>query len=95
MNNKIWKGFDNGPFTGMILIDLQKGFDTIEHDILLGKLKKISFCDDTINWFHSYLTDRTFLVSIENKNSSISKILCGVPEGQFLAFFFLRYMSMI
>ena len=68
------KGFDNGLFTGMILIDLQKVVDTIDHNILLEKLKAIGFCKDTVNWFHSYLTDRTFLVSIENKYSGMWKI---------------------
>ena len=76
LNEKILKGFNNGLFTGMILIDLQKAFDTIDHNILLEKLKAIGFCDDTGNWFHSYLTDRAFLVSIENKYSSISTISC-------------------
>ena len=81
LNDKILRGFDNGLFTGVILIDLQKAFDTIDHNILLEKLKAIGFCDDTVNWFLSYLTDRTFLVSIENKYSSISKISCNVPQG--------------
>ena len=35
LNHKILKVFDNGVFTGMILIDLQKAFDTIDHNILL------------------------------------------------------------
>ena len=78
-NNKILKGFHNGLFTGMVLIDLQKAFDMIDHNIHLEKLKAIGFCDDTVNWFHSYLTDQAFLVSIENKYSSISKISRGVP----------------
>ena len=34
LNDKILKGFDDGLVTGMILIDLQKAFDTISHDIL-------------------------------------------------------------
>ena len=68
----------------MILIDLQKAFDMIDHNILLEKLKAIGFCDDTVNWFHSYLADREFLVSIENEYSSISKISCGVPQGSIL-----------
>ena len=94
LNDKILKGFDNGLFTGMILIDLQKAFDTIDHNILLEKLKAIGFCDDTVNWFHSYLTDRAFLVSIENKYSSISKILCGVPQGSILSpLLFLIYIN--
>ena len=35
LNNKIATGFESGLFTGIILIDLQKGFDTINHDILI------------------------------------------------------------
>ena len=94
LNNKILKGSDNGIFTGMIIIDLQKAFDTIDHNILLEKLKAIGFCDDTVNWFHSYLTDRAFLVSIENKYSSISKISCGVPQGSILGpLLFLIYVN--
>ena len=65
----------------MTLIYLRKAFDTINHNILLHKLKAIGFCYDTFNWFHSYLTDREFLVSIENKHSSILKISCGGPQG--------------
>ena len=61
LNDKILKGFDNDLFTGMILMDLQKAFDTINHNILLKKLKAIGYCDDTANCFHSYLTDRAFL----------------------------------
>ena len=37
LNNKITAGFESGLFTGMILIDLQKAFDTINHDILIKK----------------------------------------------------------
>ena len=84
LNGKILKGFDNGIFTGMILIDIQKAFDTMDDNILLQKLKAIGFCVDTVNWFRSYLTDQAFLVRIENKYSSISKILCGVPQGSIL-----------
>ena len=88
------KGFDNGLFTGMVLIDLQKALDTIDHNIHLEKLKAIGFCDDTVNWFHTYLTDQAFLVSIENKYSSISKISCGVPQGSILGpLLFLIYVS--
>ena len=65
------KGFNNDL---MILTELQKMFDTIHYNILLKKLKVIGFCDGTANWLHSYLTDRRFLVSNENKYSGISKI---------------------
>ena len=38
LNDKVLEGFDQGLITGMILIDLRKAFDTINHDTLLQKL---------------------------------------------------------
>ena len=80
-NDKILKGFDDGLVTGMILIDLQKAFDTINHDILLKNLSIIGFSDHTIKWFQSYLSNRKFTVNLENSFSEVSNISCGVPQG--------------
>ena len=55
---KILKGFDEGLLTGMILIDLQKAFDTIDHGVLFKKMKYLGFTNKTISWFRSYLKDR-------------------------------------
>ena len=49
LNDKILKDFDRGMMTGMILIDLQKAFDTIDHDMLLQKLYAIGFSKRTVN----------------------------------------------
>ena len=54
LTDKILKRFDESLLTGMILIDLQKGFDTIDHEILLQKLKAIRFSKGTTQWFRSY-----------------------------------------
>ena len=51
LNDKILKGFDQGLRTGIILIDLQKAFYTIDHDILLQKLYAIGFSKHSVNWF--------------------------------------------
>ena len=48
----------------MILINLQKIFDTINHEILLDKLHAIGFSEKTVAWFKSYLSDRAFKVNI-------------------------------
>ena len=51
LNDKISKSFDNCLLTSIILIGPQKTFDIIDHNILLEKLKAISFCDNTVNSF--------------------------------------------
>ena len=55
----------------MILIDFQKAFDTIDHEILLQKLKTIRFSKGTMQWFRSYLPERIFLVKILKVSSQI------------------------
>ena len=44
----------------MILIELQKAFDTINHEILLDKLLPIGFSKNTISWYEAYLVERHF-----------------------------------
>ena len=45
---------DKGNFTGMVLLDLQKAFDTVDHTILLNKLKWLGADVLTVQWFRSY-----------------------------------------
>ena len=70
--------------TDMILIDLQKAFDTIDHDVLLQKLYAVDFSKHTVNWFQSYLSNRSFLVNLENSFSQPASVSCGVPQGSIL-----------
>ena len=82
--DKIQTGFDSGLSTVMILIDLQKAFDAINHNILLKKLSSIGFSPQSITWFGSYLSNRRFQISIKNNYSSVANINCGVPQGSIL-----------
>ena len=94
LTDKILTGFDSGPLTGMILIDLQKAFDTINHNILLRKMSALRFSDRSINWFQSYLSNRSFRVNVQAKYSCIAKIDCGVPQGSILGpLLFLLYVN--
>ena len=94
LTDNVLKGFDRGLLTEMILTDQQKAFDTIDHKILLQKLKAIKFSESTIKWFKSYLSEGIFLVNIENKLSDFGKIYCGVPQGSILGpLLFLIYVK--
>ena len=84
LTDKILKGFDEGLLTGMILIDLQKAFDTIDYEILLQKLKAIKFSENTLKWFESYLSESIFLVNIEKKLSGFERFLAGYHRGLFV-----------
>ena len=84
LHDKILKGFDKSLMTGTMLIDLQKAFDTIDHDILLKRLSAIGFSNHTIGWFKSYLSNRLFRVNLGNCYSDPSNITGGVPQGSIL-----------
>ena len=94
LTDKILTGFDSGLLTGMILIDLQKAFDTINHDLLLKKMSLAGSSFQTITWFESYLSNRRFQVNIKNKCSNVANINCGVPQGSILGpLLFLLYVN--
>jgi len=78
----------------MILIDLQKAFDTINHDILINKMKYLSFSEEVTLWFKSYLANRKFKVHIKKTFSEPGNLLCGVPQGSILGpLLFLLYIN--
>ena len=92
--DKILKGFDEGLLTRMILIDLQKAFDTINHEILLKKLEAIGFSDKCIRWLRSYLYERIFFIEIEKQLSDFGKASCGVHQVSILRpLLFLIYVN--
>ena len=77
-----------------IFIDLQKAFDTVNHEILLLKLEYYGFRGIVNDWFKSYLSDRKQYVSVNGFNSSDQTITCGVPQGSTLGpLLFLIYLN--
>ena len=81
LSDKIQNGLVESKFTGMILIDLQKAFDTIDREILLLKMKYLGFAESTINWFRSYLEERTFLVDVNGVLSNPGNLALRCSSG--------------
>jgi hypothetical protein len=80
----ILNNMDNGFATGVIFLDLKKAFDTVDHDILLDKLKKYGVDGNELLWFKSYLSKRSQVVNINSSLSEFEHINIGVPQGSIL-----------
>ena len=84
LTDMILNGTENGKHTGMILVDLQKAFDTLDRNILFDKMKCTDFSDKTLKWFHSYLTNRVIFVPLGAVFLKAGTISCGVSQGSIL-----------
>ena len=71
-------------------MDLSKAFDTLNHEILLRKLHYYGISDIALNWFRSYITNRSHYVELKYTLSDQKLIETGVPQGPLL---FLIYMN--
>ena len=77
--------FYKGNISVLALLDFSSTFDTIDHPILVHRLHAdIRFTDAVLQWFSSYLTDRTHHVSLSNHCSAYATIYSGVPQGSVL-----------
>ena len=67
-----------------IVLDLKKAFDCVSHDILLEKLKKFGIQDTVLDWFTSYLSNRTQFTEISGVKSTNRAINISVFQGSIL-----------
>ena len=77
-----------------IFTDLQKVFDTVDHEIILAKLNHYGIRGVSNNWFRSFLSDRQQFVSINGYDSGLTKLNCGVSQRSVLGpLLFLLYIN--
>ena len=92
LQDSIRMEISKGKYVGMVLMDLQKAFDTADHDILLDKLDAMGF--DHNEWFKSYLRGRKQMVVVNDVSSETGTVTCGVPQGSILGpLLFLCYVN--
>ena len=81
MLEKWQKAVDKGEYVSALFMDLSKAFDTINHDLLLAKLKTCGFSLNAVKLMLSYSKNRKQQVQINNKFSSENIVIAGVPQG--------------
>ena len=84
LNTDIIESFEDKDITMATFLDLSKAFDTIDHTILIEKLRRYGIRGIALNWFKSYLTNRSHFVKYKNYSSAPSDMICGVPQGSVL-----------
>lgn len=85
ITEKISKNFNLRRSTGMVLLDIEKAFDSVWHNALVHKLLTLKFPLYLVKLVLSYLTDRKALVDVMGSPSAFFKIPAGVPQGSLLA----------
>ena len=82
---KDWKKqLNNGEKVEVIFMNFSKAFDTINHSLLMAKLKANSFSDQALSLFQSYISKRFHRSVINSSYSSWSEVTTGVPQDSTL-----------
>ena len=80
MCDTFYESMDNGELNGVVFFDVRKAFESINHAILLQKMRSQSgITDKELEWFSSYLTSREQICTVNGTTSLPKKITCGVP----------------
>jgi hypothetical protein len=92
--DRIIKDMDEGKTPINIYIDLSKAFDTLNHTILITKLRFYGVAENTIKLFESYLQNRKQYVEWDNTKSECEYLTTGVPQGSILGpLLFIIYVN--
>ena len=92
--DRLFKHLDDGKIPVSVFLDLSKAFDTLNHAILMDKLKYYGLNETSLNWFRSYLHDRYQYTEYNGTCSDVINLTTGVPQGSILGpLLFIIYMN--
>ena len=81
ITDKMLEGMDKQKITALVLLDLSKAFDSINHERLLQKIANLGASSASVQWFKSYLSNRSQSVRIHSILSDPLPLSHGVPQG--------------
>ena len=84
LTNAISNNMEQGNYTGVIFLDLKKAFDTVDHAVLVRKLRKYGFVPEATTWFSNYLSDHKQISMVNSVKSNACNVSSGIPQGSIL-----------
>ena len=87
ITGNIRKALDGGNTSCGVFIDLQKAFDTVDHQIQLATSSHYGICWVFNDWLKSYWYNENGYVSVNGFDSALAVINCGVPQESVLEYF--------
>ena len=84
VTDNILKAIDEKSASLLVLLDMSKAFDSLNHNLLLGKFRKLGLKASVTSWFSSYLSSRYQRVRYEDSVSELLPVTNGVSQGSIL-----------
>jgi hypothetical protein len=84
LSNFIGEALNENKYCVGIFLDIKKAFDVVPHDLLLQKLNRMGVRNRALDWFRSYLSDRSQCVEINGSKSAPRRIKLSVMQGSVL-----------
>ena len=89
-----YESIDHSKVNLTVFLDLKKAFDTVDHSVLVKKLRAYGVRGKPGEWIESYLTSRKQFCSINGLHSKARKVTCGIPQGSCLGpLLFIIYLN--